>query len=61
MKWNNKKCLKPPIRYIVYIWWFVHKWGYSNSWMVYGSLMKHGKSQEKMDDDWGYSYFRKPP
>ena len=20
----------------------------------------HGKSQSKMDDDWGYPYFRKP-
>ena len=25
-----------------------HKWGYPNSWMVYD-----GKSQSKMDDDWG--------
>ena len=25
-----------------------HQWGYSNSWMVY-----NGKSEHKMDDDWG--------
>ena len=32
-------------------------WGYLNSWMVYV-----GKSQSKMDDDWGYPrFFRKPP
>ena len=30
--------------------------GYPHSWMVY-----NGKSQSKMDDDWAYPYFRKPP
>ena len=33
-----------------------HKWGIPNSWMVY-----KGKSHLKMDDDWGYPNFRKPP
>ena len=30
--------------------------GSPNSWMVY--FMEH---PTKMDDDWGYPYFRKPP
>ena len=29
--------------------WDFHQWGYLNSWMIYS-----GKSQTKMDDDWGY-------
>ena len=28
-----------------------HKWGTPNSWMVYS-----GKSQSKMDENWGYPY-----
>ena len=35
--------------------WFP-KLGLPQKWMVY-----KGKSQSKMDDDWGYPYFRKPP
>ena len=30
--------------------------GYPNSWMVHT-----GKSQCKIDDDWGYPHFAKPP
>ena len=30
--------------------------GGAHKWMVYS-----GKSQSKMDDDWGYPYFEKPP
>ena len=33
-----------------------HKCGYSHSWMVYFM-----ENTIKMDDDWGYHYFRKPP
>ena len=32
------------------------EWGYPNSWLVY-----KGKSPQKMDENWGYPYFRKPP
>ena len=32
---------------------FHSRWEYPNSWMVY-----KGKSQSKMDDDWGYPHFR---
>ena len=36
--------------------WGFHKWGIPNSWLVYS-----GKSQSKMDENWGYPHFRKPP
>ena len=32
------------------------KWGYLNSWMVY--LLEN---PTKMDENWRYPYFRKPP
>ena len=32
-------------------------WGYSHSWIWFVSMGKsHGKSQTKMDDDWGYPH-----
>ena len=36
--------------------WGVPKVEVAQRWMVY-----KGKSQSKMDDDWGYPYFRKHP
>ena len=33
-----------------------HKYGYPNSWMVYFM-----ENPTKMDENWGYPYFRKPP
>ena len=35
---------------------FPKSWGYPHSWMVYFM-----DNPTKMDDDWGYPYFRKPP
>jgi hypothetical protein len=33
-----------------------HKWGYSNSWMVFV-----GENTTTIDENWGYQQFRKPP
>ena len=32
------------------------KWGYPKSWMVFVR-----EDPTKMDENWGYPYFRKPP
>jgi hypothetical protein len=42
--------------------WENHKSLYPNSWMMLDGLdgLFHGKSTQKMDDDWGYQHFRKP-
>ena len=54
-KWN---AIIPAIQVnsndIIYIWVSIN--GGTPKWMVY-----KGTSQSKMDDDWGYHYFRNPP
>ena len=40
---------------ISYIWRFPEMGGYSKIERLF-----HGKSQNKMDNDWGYPHFRKP-
>ena len=32
-----------------------HQWGYPNSWLVFVR-----ENATKMDENWGYPYFRKP-
>ena len=49
-------CVSLYIYICIYIYGGFHKWGVPNSWLVFVR-----ENPTKMDDDWGYPYFRKPP